>query len=140
MMRAPLRRLLWRLRPPPEVRATRRHIREFLRRLSPTYPLPRELQRRALASTRDAGYVLGLIREARQTPDQVALAMLSSTALGLLTSGRYHVYRGVLSGQGHALSSAFTRCVLELQQRSYHTEAETQLALRLLRDEIEGVG
>jgi hypothetical protein len=134
------RRLLWRLFPPPEVRATREHIREFLRRISPTYPLPAELQRRAIALTRDVDYVRGLIREEHRAPDQVALVILSSTVIGLLTSGRYHIYRGVLTGEGHALSSVFTHCMAELQQRGYQTAAKTQEAVQRIRDEIKKLG
>jgi hypothetical protein len=136
----PVRRLLWRLFPPPEVRVTRDHIREFLRRISPTYPLPGELERRAVALTRDVEYVRGLIREEHRAPDQVALVILSSTVAGLLMSGRYHIYRGVLTGEGHALSSVFTRCMSELQDRGYQTAAKTQEAVQRMRDEIKKLG
>ncbi|MFN2563530.1 MAG: hypothetical protein ABR499_00795 [Gemmatimonadaceae bacterium] len=139
-VRGALRRLVWQLLPPPEVSTTRRHMREFLRRTSPTYPLPAELRRRALALTKDTEYVVKLIREEHRTPDQVALVMLSSTVIGLLTSGHYHIYRGVLSGHGHALRSVFTRCMLELQQRGYQTEEKTQEAMQRLRDEIKTLG
>ena len=135
-----MRRLLWRLFPPPEVSVTRDHMREFLRRISPTYPLPRELERRAIALTRDVEYVRGLIREEHRAPDQVALVILSSTVIGLLMSGRYHIYRGVLTGEGHALSSVFTRCMSELQQRGYQTAAKTQEAVQRMRDEIKKRG
>jgi hypothetical protein len=96
-MSGAVRRLLWRLFPPPEVSATRGYVREFLRRVSPTYHLPAELQRRVLALTRNAEYVVKLIRAERKTPDQVALVMVASTVIGLLTSGRYHIYRGLLN-------------------------------------------
>jgi hypothetical protein len=132
--------LRWRLFPPAEVTATRAQIREFLRRISPTYPLPGELKRRALALTRDAEHVVGLVREAHQAPDHVALDMLSSTVLGLLTSGRYHIYRGVLSGEGHALMSTFARCMSELQQRGYQSEENAEEATQRLRDEIKKLG
>jgi hypothetical protein len=132
--------LLWRLFPPAEVSATRGYMREFLRRSSPTYPVPRELQERAIARTRDADYVVGLIRDERRTADYVALDMLASTASGLLTSGRYHIYRGVLSGEGHALTSTFIRCMTELQQRGYESEEQTQEAIARMRDEIRRLG
>jgi hypothetical protein len=135
-----VRKLLWRLFPPPEVSATRAQIREFLRRISPSYPLPRELERRAIALTRDAKYVVGLIRDEHRTPDQVALVILSSTVIGLLMSGRYHIYRGVLSGEGHALDSVFTRCMAELQQRGYQTAEKTQQAVQRMREEIKKLG
>jgi DNA-binding helix-hairpin-helix protein with protein kinase domain len=135
-----MRRLLWRLFPPAEVTATRGHMREFLRRVSPTYPLPRELERRAIALTRDAEYVVGLMREEHRRADQIALVMLSSTVIGLLMSGRYHIYRAVLSGEGHALVSTFTRCMAELQQRGHQTEKQTQEAMQQLRDEIKKLG
>jgi hypothetical protein len=115
-------------------------MREFLRRISPTYPLPRELKRGALALTRNAEYVVGLVREEHRTPDHVALMMLSSTVLGLLMSGRYHIYRGVLSGEGHALMSTFARCMSELQQRGYQSEQNAQEATQRLRDEIKKLG
>jgi hypothetical protein len=66
--------------------------------------------------------------------------MLASIVIELLRSGRYHIYRGVLSGQGHALNSTFTRCMRELQQQGYQTESETQQAMQLLRDEISKLG
>jgi hypothetical protein len=135
-----VRRLLWRLWPPPEVSATRERVREFLRRVSPTYPLPAELKRRAIGLTRDAGYIVELVRVERQPPDQVALMLLSSSAIALLMSGRYHIYRGMLSGEGHALVSAFTRCMAELQQRGYQTEEKAQEALQRMRDQITKLG
>jgi hypothetical protein len=135
-----LRRLLWRLFPPPEVRATRGYIREFLRRISPTYPLPGALKRGAIALTRDAEYIVKLIRQERRTPDQVALVLMSSTAMGLLMSGGYHVYRGVLSGGGHALTSVFTRCMSELQERGYQTAEKTEEAVQRMRAEIKKLG
>jgi hypothetical protein len=118
---------------------TRARIREFLRRVSPTYPLPRELQRRAVALTRDAG-VVELVRVQHQPPDRVALVLVSSTVIGLLTSGHYHLYRGVLSGEGHALVSVFTRCMSELEQRGYQTETTTHEALQRMRDEVNRLG
>lgn len=133
-------RLLWRLFPPPEVSATRRHMREFLRRITPTYPLPGELKRRAIALTRDAEDIVRVVRQERRPPEQVALVMLSSTAIDLLTSGRYHVYRGVLSGEGHALSSVFARCMSELQERGYQTAEKTQEAVQRMRIEIKKLG
>jgi hypothetical protein len=135
-----VRRLLWRLFPPSEVRATRERIREFLRRVSPTYPLPAELRRRALALTHDAGYVMELVRFGRRPPDQIALMFLSSTAIALLMSGRYHLYRGMLSGEGHALVSVFSRCMLELQERGYQTEEKTYEALQRMREDIKTQG
>lgn len=132
-----VRRLLWLLLPPPEVRTTRARIREFLRRVSLTYPLPAELRRRALGVTRDAAYILELIRVGQRPPDQIALLFVSSTAISLLMSGRYHLYRGILSGEGHALVSVFTRCMSELQQRGYQTEEQTHEALHRIREEIQ---
>jgi hypothetical protein len=133
---ATLRRLLWRLFPPPEVTATRSHIREFLRRVSPTYPLPRQLERHAVARTRDAPSVVKLINVEHRAVDEVALQFVSATVLSLLMSGRYHLDRGMLSGEGHALVSVFTRCMMELQQRGYQTEAASEAALREMRDAI----
>lgn len=139
-MSGALRRFLWRLLPPPEVRATRERIREFLRRVSPTYPLPAELRRRALGLTRDAGYVMELVRVGQRAPDQIALLFLSSTAIALVMSGRYHFYRGMLRGEGHALVSVFSRCMLELQERGYQTEEKTHEALQRMREEIKTQG
>ncbi len=93
-----------------------------------------------MALTRDAGHVVELVRVEQRPPDQVALMLLSSTAVALLTSGRYHIYRGILSGKGHALVSVFSRCISELQQRGYQTDEETQEALRRLGDEIKKLG
>lgn len=135
-----VRRLAWRVFPPPEVKATRAYMRQFLRRISPTFPLPRELERRAIALTNDAEHVVELIRHQRLAPEQVALVMLSSTAVGLLMSGRFHIYRGVLTGEGHALTSAFTRCISEMQQRGYQSEEKTQEALQRWRNEVQGLG
>lgn len=135
-----MRRLLWRLFPPPEVTATRRQIAEVLRRVSPTYPLPRELERRAVALTRDTEYVLRETRDEHRSPDQVALMMLASTVSTLLMSGRYHIYRGVLSGEGHGLVSLFTRCMSELEHRGYQPPQKTQEALQRLRGEIQKLG
>jgi hypothetical protein len=139
-MTGAMQRLIWRLLPPPEVKATRRRIREFLRRVSPTYPLPADLERRAIALTHDVGYVVGLVRVDQRPADHVALLLLSSTAIALLMSGRYHISRGILSGEGHALVSVFSRCVSELQQRGYYTEEKAREALQRMREETKKLG
>jgi hypothetical protein len=135
-----IRRLLWRLRPPPEVRATRECIRETVRRVTPIYPLPRALLSRALALTRDIQGVAGFVGADRRPPDQVALQLLSSTVIGLLMSGEYHLSRGVLSGEGHGLVAVFTRCMLDLQERGYESDEKTEQALRRIRSELARLG
>ncbi len=112
----------------------------MLRRASPTYPMPSAVRRRAMALTTDAAFVRDLTGPDRRAPDHVALRILLSAALELLRSGRYHIYRGVLNGEGHALESMFTRCTTELERRGYQTDRDAQLALRALRDEIGGTG
>jgi len=135
-----VRRLVWRLFPPTEVKAVRAHMRELLRRLSPTYPLPAAFERRVLAMNGDPSRVVRLVRDEHQAADYVALVLLYSTAEALLRSGRYHLYRGVLSGEGHALNSVVTRCMAELEQRGYQTKEKTQELTQRLRDEIKKLG
>lgn len=108
--------------------------------MSPSYPTPRELRRRALGLARDADYVLRLVRDEQQTPDRVAYVLLSSVARDLVLSGRFHVARGVLTGEGHALVSVFTRCMLDLEGLGHHGADETAEALRRLRDEVGKLG
>lgn len=66
-----------------------------------------------------------------------ALANISSMEL---RSGRYHMYRGVLSGIGRSLLSTYEWCGHELVLRKLITEADRLECLADLREEIRSVG
>lgn len=103
-----LRKILNRLIPPSEVEWTRR----ALIAAAGEHPSEgvAEALRRAMELVADTERTVYSIRVDRQTPETLAAILLANAAGPLLSSGRYHVYRGVLSPAGHALLALWRRC------------------------------
>jgi hypothetical protein len=70
----------------------------------------------------------------------LAYTSIKNLAGAYLQSGRYHVYRGVLSMQGQALKSLFAYSSNKLIDLRTLTGEQVAEQLRMLDDDIRGVG
>lgn len=118
-----LRRLFWRLVPPYEIEATCAVIRAFMK----DCPIaPAELGVAALRAARDVEDTVRLIRLEHHAVEYVGLVYVLSTARLMLASGQWHIYRGVLSGEGQALFQAWARCVAALRVRGHFDDQDVE--------------
>ena len=80
--------------------------------------------------------VVAMLRAGTATPHALALVLFRNESRGMVTSGHYHVYRGVLSTVGSGLLKIFEYADAELV-RVGHTPAESSANNRLIiKDEI----
>ena len=70
----------------------------------------------------------------------LAYLSIKNLAGAYLQSGRYHVYRGALSRQGQALKSLFVYSNTKLIDLGNFTVEQAAEHLRMLEDDIGGVG
>lgn len=70
----------------------------------------------------------------------LAYASIKNLAGAYLQSGRYHVYRGALSMEGQALKSLFIYSSTKLIDLGNFTVEQAAEHLRMLEDDIGGVG
>lgn len=80
------------------------------------------------------------ITEDGRSPDELIYLLASNVANEMLCTGRYHVYRGVLSGSGHQLLAAFTKASEMLVECGFQTKEEHEKDIQSLRKEIKGIG
>lgn len=130
-----LRRFWWLLFPPIEVRWTRQAIREACKGVG----VP-ELMDRALADARDVETVVYSIRIDRHTPATLAALLISNQAGRMLSSGRHHIYRGVLSQKGRALRAAWDKANEFLVAEGRWTDEEFTADRKALSESIRTVG
>ena len=57
-----------------------------------------------------------------------------------LTSGQYHIYRGILSGVGHELLELWNYAVRQQQRSGHYSEEDAKKDLKWMKDQIEKVG
>lgn len=129
-----LTRLAWKFFPPYEVTATCEQIRHFL--ALRTALNPPELERLAIALAKDSERTVYSIRFDRKTPEHLALILISNVLSQLLPSGRYHLYRGVLTGQGAALLQTWHEVIAELQESGYYTKEEADQDVIWMKREL----
>jgi hypothetical protein len=140
-----LRNLVWRILPPPEVTDTRRHVRTFLADATHLDSgagvfFPPEVERLALRLVSDIDRTVYSIRVDKKQPDELALILITNVLAGLLPSGRYHTYRGVLSGAGTAMLAGWERSLTQLRERGYYTDEQVQQDREWIRKQIKEVG
>ncbi len=73
-------------------------------------------------------------------PRVLALFLMMNVARDYLGSGRFHIYRGTLSMQGHALKGMNAYCLGELAKLGHFTDEERRAALRATNEDIAEVG
>ena len=87
--------------------------------------------------------VAGLLQFMEETKPDIRVLVLRFIALhssGLVQSGNYHVYRGVLSNTGQNLLSIYNRANDELCKIGNITKEQSNDDKRAVREEIKNVG
>lgn len=74
------------------------------------------------------------------SPRNLIFLLTSNVAGELVSSGWYHVYRGVLSMQGQELLNIFNIAVKELEKSGLHTKEESEKDFEWIKNEIKSMG
>ncbi len=80
------------------------------------------------------------IRNDGLKPDQLALILITNVLGHQLSSGQYHVHRGVLNAIGADMLKLWSAAVSTMQQRGYYSSEEAQEDMRWIQSEIKNVG
>lgn len=65
---------------------------------------------------------------------------INATALQMISSGRYHTYRGILNLDGELLKEIFFHSLKDLEYKKYYTRKEVKEITGILNDNIASVG
>ena len=80
------------------------------------------------------------IRSDGLKPDHLALILITNVLGRQLTSGQYHVRRGLLNAIGSDMLKLWSAAVSTMQQRGYYSSEEAQEDMRWIQSEINNVG
>ncbi len=123
---------------PSEVQTTVAEIDAFLDKQA---SLCRDVIRRdAVTSANEQDKTVHSIRHDGLQPDHLALILITNVLGNRLTSGHYHVYRGVLSAIGDDMLNLWGTAVSAMHQRGYYSDDEAQEDMRWIQAEINNVG
>jgi len=84
--------------------------------------------------------LLKAIYEAKNSPRDVVLYVIVQQCKLLLSSGNYHIYRGVLSGQGNGMCAVFGIALDELVKSGFANEEQASEQRAELHELIKDVG
>ena len=134
-----LRTLIWKLFPPYEVEAARSEIQSFL-------DLHDGIARREIEEilsacmSRDPKMVVDAIRLQHRTANHVALALLVGVLRARLSTGQYHVYRGLLNMTGEYMHGVWRHAVSAMVDAGHLEGLAAEELRKSLADEIRSVG
>ena len=80
------------------------------------------------------------IKEEKMPPNVLVNLLMTNAIQSYLTSGRYHVCRGMLSMVGKDLLRLWDYSVGQLHDSSYHTEEEVKIDRNWIREQIKDIG
>ena len=134
--------IFYRLFPPAEVKVCLRALEEVKPLFSKLLFSDAVLQRvRALMLERNSKpHLLKAIYEAKNSPRDVVLYAIVQQCKLLLSSGNYHVYRGVLSMEGRDIHAIFGIALDELVKNGFGNEEQAAEQRAELRQLIKDVG
>ena len=89
---------------------------------------------------RDADRTIHSLSADGWQPTDLALLLLTRASSLALSSGHYHIYRGVLGGEGHGYLTIFRRSVKELVRSGFITPQEAEADISDLTKDIKEVG
>jgi len=89
---------------------------------------------------RDADRTIHSLSADGWQPTDLALLLLTRASSLALSSGHYHIYRGVLGGEGHGYLTIFRRSVKELVRSGFITPQEAEADIADLTKDITEVG
>lgn len=128
--------------PPSEVKVCLRALKDveplFSNSLHPDFVLASI--RGLLLDRENKIHLLKAIYEAKNSPREVVLYAIVQQCKLLLSSGNYHVYRGVLSGEGSGIRAAFGIALDELMKSGFANEQQASEQRAELNELIKNVG
>ena len=78
--------------------------------------------------------------EAKKSPRDIVLYAIAQQCKLLLSSGNYHIYRGVLSGEGNGMRAVFGIALDELVKSGFANEEQASEQRAELHELIKDVG
>ena len=136
--RAKLRKLLWKLFPPYEVKRTRVEARAFLSESAGS--CRSMIEPAVLTLIEDAPKTVYSLRVDRMEPDQLALLLIANVVGAHLMSGKYHIDRGALGMVGSDMLAFWRSTQTTMLERGYATQIEVEEDNLWIRDQIKAVG
>jgi len=134
--------IFYRFFPPAEVKVCLRALEEvtslFSNSLYSDYVLERV--RAILLDKKNKPDLLKAIYEVKNSPRDVVLYVIVQQCKLLLSSGDYHIYRGVLSGQGLGMRAVFGIALNELVKSGFANEEQASEQRAELHELIKDVG
>jgi hypothetical protein len=130
--------IVWKIFPPYEVKVTLAEIDDFLNENASLCKDVVRCEARSLAKV--AEKTVHSIRIDHLKPDQLALILITKVLGRHLSSGWYHVYRGVLSMVGSDMLKVWSAAVARLKDQGYYSSEEADEDMRWIREQIKGVG
>lgn len=134
--------IFYRLFPPAEVKVCLRALEEVKSLFSNSLYSDSVFERvRALLLDRKSKpHLLKAIYEAKNSPREVVLYAIVQQCKLLLSSGNYHIYRGVLSGEGSGIRAVFGIALDELVKSGFANEEQASEQHAELHELIKDVG
>jgi hypothetical protein len=132
-----MRRLLWKVFPPYEVKLTLEEVRAFLAQAESCREV---VEPRVISLVKDAEKTVYSVRIERMKPDQLALLLVTNVLGKEIGSGQHHTYRGVLSMVGKDMLKSWHAAQQTMLARGYCTEAEVDEDNRWIQEQIKGAG
>lgn len=90
--------------------------------------------------TKDKESTVHSVSVEKWKPSDLALLIVSKVSGNILSSGQCHIYRGILSGEGHGHLAIFRRAVQELAKSGFITEKEAEQDVIQIQKNIKEVG
>jgi hypothetical protein len=122
----------------PEAAITKQKVEEFFgTAISPGSSIIRD---ETLALTGDKERIREAIQNDQMKPEQLALVLIANVSAKHLASGKYHIYRGLLSGIGQEIAHVFDKAVGRLLKNKYYSQQDAENHRKMVADEVKGVG
>lgn len=80
------------------------------------------------------------IREDKMNPRTAIFLLISNITGDMLSSGEYHVYRGVLNMTGNELLKVFYYAVKKLEESGFHSAEDAEKDREWVRNQIKTMG
>lgn len=133
-----LQRLIWKLFPPYEVRATIAEVRAFF---DAHLFLSRDLVESGVRTLlRDVPRAIHTVRIDGVKPQHLALMLISNVLANELPSGQHHIYRGALGISGNDMLSMWITTIEEMRKNGCYTDAQAEKDMKWMQDQIKEVG
>ena len=134
-----MRKIIWKVVPPREVRLTIKAARKFLENNSGPSSSILISEVSSLAKA-DAERTIHVVRTAVMSPDHVALALVTIAINKHLGSGMHHIFRGALNMVGMDMLQVWRSAKKEIVERGYASEEDMETAYSILMEDIKNVG